>query len=331
MVDSRYTVTVYIASKGAPTIDENGTIGTSSEGHMWFSLDDNKTGLVQPYGFHPSKDMRPLTFIGKVKTNDNYTYMVSSQPVYRKSFPITKSEYEKLLSISENAKNNNTFGPYVATSNSCVDFTWEILSHVGIGKFLLFNDGTLKVNPEREGHIRPADNQYLVDASWNFHMEYVVPNQSDKFVEDFVFRRQGLLYSQASGNEGKAAINNGKETVQTDSNQGPIATNLFYRMQASDTLSDIAAKRGMGMEDLLKANPQISYIQVNDVIYTPSEEVRAHPSWADGLGALWLYAQRLQAAMDAINQTPLLANEANPLPRILVNIDGRVYEGEVSY
>lgn len=42
---------------------------------MWLSLDDNEKGLVRSYGFHPSTDGRPLTFIDKVKTNDSYTYI----------------------------------------------------------------------------------------------------------------------------------------------------------------------------------------------------------------------------------------------------------------
>jgi len=196
----RYIVTVYIADKKAPTIDENGKVGTSRFGHLWLSLDDNEKVLIQPYGFHPSDDGWPATRVGKVKINDNYTYMVSSHQVYKKSFPIDKNEYEKLLNICEEAKNTNTFGPYVGSSNACVDFVLEVLSNVGIGKSLLFNNGTLKVNSEREGHIWPSDNKYLIDAAWNFHMRYVIPSQISGLVEDKVSPQISFANSITSDN-----------------------------------------------------------------------------------------------------------------------------------
>ena len=233
--DGRYSITVYIADSGDPTIDEKGRVGTSQFGHMWYSLDDNEQGLIQPYCFHPSKDGRPFTFIGKVKNDDNYTYMVTSQPVYRKAFPIRESEYKKLLNISEDAKNNNKFGPYEGFSNACIDFTWEILSYAGIGKSLLYDDGTLKVNSEREGHIWPSSNKYLVDAAWNFHMKYVVPNQSDEVVEDFLSRQQALVSTVSTSNSiigMKSAIinavnNNSTATVPAIDSSSTIPLSMY--------------------------------------------------------------------------------------------------------
>ncbi len=213
----RYRITVYIADKKAPTIDENGKVDTSGFGHLWLSLDDNEKELIQPYGFHPSDDGWPVTRIGKVKINDNDTYMVSSQQIYKKTFPITKSEYERLLNVCEEAKNTNTFGRYVGSSNSCIDFVWEVLSDVGIGKSLLFNDETLKVNPKREGHIWPSDNKYLIDAAWNFHMRYVVPSQVSGVTEDHVSFQSGVVNSIIADNFiGEKLVNTNSENMKSD-------------------------------------------------------------------------------------------------------------------
>ncbi len=281
MAYSRYSITVYIADKGASTLDEGGKAGTSKTGHMWLSLDDNEKGLVQPYGFHPSTDGRPFTFTGKVKTNDNYTYQ---QVGDKKTFPITKGEYEKLLNICEEGKSKNTFGSYVGTSNACVDFVWEVLGNVGIGKSLLFNDGILKVNPEREGHIWPSDNKYLIDAAWNFHMRYVVPSQVSGAVEDHVSRQNDFVKSITPDNSiGKNLINTDSANIKSDEIATVPALNTFtFNMSEIDNNSQLVPTQKINSDfpSILNTpfgnfiNKGLDIFKLNNILPPPEQQQR---------------------------------------------------------
>jgi predicted chitinase len=70
----------------------------------------------------------------------------------------------------------------------------------------------------------------------------------------------------------------------------------FYRVQDGDTLSGIAAKRGISEESILKANPQISNrnrIKADDdVLYIPSKQVDDKFPKSPGLGDLQLFDQQ---------------------------------------
>ncbi len=130
-------MTVYVAVAGTPL--RGG--GYSNFGHMWFSV-NNGSG-ERSYGFHPTIGLTPIG-PGHVSFNDNNDYLSVD---YQKSFFVTQSQYDSLVSFGNNPTGFAFSLFYNGLSNSCVDFVYR-----GLGAILDHPVGGY------EGNILPGTN-----------------------------------------------------------------------------------------------------------------------------------------------------------------------------
>lgn len=87
-------MTVFIVKAGTALA----TGGTSSVGHMWYSLNANGSGPELSYGFAPITHGTPYGS-GKVYTDDVSNYQTYD---YAKSFYVTQAQYDRLKNFGEN-------------------------------------------------------------------------------------------------------------------------------------------------------------------------------------------------------------------------------------
>ncbi len=126
-----YSVTVYLAAPGTPLVDsDTGRVaGTSTAGHMYYSISDGtqKDG----YGFSPigHGDTRGP---GQVVKNEYKRYQ---DPAYARTMEISREQYDTLRNYGEKAVRGQPVGfdlEYGGVKNSCIDFTWAGLNQAGI-------------------------------------------------------------------------------------------------------------------------------------------------------------------------------------------------------
>ena len=147
-----YTVTVKIAAKDTPYVNEDGTIKESAFGHMWYSLAENGVSTGS-YGFASSQE-NLFPFIGKgyITDRDDVAYQST---YYTGQLAISADQYNKLINFANNINiPPYSFYPYYdGLSNSCIDFVWKALEIIGI-------------NPNKsEGEIYPTSNADNVDQA----------------------------------------------------------------------------------------------------------------------------------------------------------------------
>lgn len=137
-----YSISIYIA--GAGTAMQGG--GTSTAGHMWYSL----SGEARSYGFapkEPGKDTA-LPLEGKPLYTDTAEYL---NPAYSRTYLLTEQEHSKLKEFGERPFANGFDNSYWAPSNSCVDFVWKALQYAGL-------------NPSaHQGSLLPVSNRNDLD------------------------------------------------------------------------------------------------------------------------------------------------------------------------
>src|SRR5258708_30841631 len=111
-------MTVYFAAPGTPLVQG----GTSTGGHMWFSLSSD--GMTEKsYGFAPITHGVPVGG-GTVYRDDLDTY---TEIAYAKSIFITQAQYDIVKNFAENPTSKNFSMAYDIAQNSCVDFTYSAL------------------------------------------------------------------------------------------------------------------------------------------------------------------------------------------------------------
>ena len=111
-------MTVYFAAPGTPLAHG----GTSTPGHMWFSLSND--GMTEnSYGFAPINH-GVFSGGGKVFDSDLDNY---SSYAYKKSIFITQAQYDAVKKFAEDPVSKNFSMNYDAFQNSCVDFVYEAL------------------------------------------------------------------------------------------------------------------------------------------------------------------------------------------------------------
>ncbi|MFI3156939.1 MAG: S8 family serine peptidase, partial [Methylococcaceae bacterium] len=119
------TVTINIADRGTPL----STGGTSSVGHMWYSL-DNGNGKISSWGFAPDINHQGQPFApGQTYNNDNTHY---TTPTYTRTIEITPAQYDAMMNFGENPGSAGFSTYYNGIKNSCIDFTWKALELAGL-------------------------------------------------------------------------------------------------------------------------------------------------------------------------------------------------------
>ncbi|MBD2519906.1 hypothetical protein H6G93_34185, partial [Nostoc sp. FACHB-973] len=119
------SVTINIAGRGTALASG----GTSSVGHMWYSLRDNN-GNTTSYGFAPDAQHHGSPFApGQVYNNDNTNYLSRD---YSRTIEISQAQYDAMRNFGENPQGNGFSTYYNGINNSCIDFTWRALEIGGL-------------------------------------------------------------------------------------------------------------------------------------------------------------------------------------------------------
>jgi len=143
------SVTVKIVNRDTPVIEPNGQSGTSSFGHMWYSLTDDN-GHSFSYGFapDPAHQGNPIA-PGHVYTTDDGNYTLNPlDGDHTTTFQITQERFDAMKDFGANpGKYGFDASNYNGVGNSCIDFTWAGLVVGGINP-----------NPNYEGALLPTDN-----------------------------------------------------------------------------------------------------------------------------------------------------------------------------
>src|SRR6185436_3325486 len=92
-------MTVYVAKAGT----QLGTGGTSTVGHMWFSLSSDGSSPGTSYGFAPINHGVPFG-AGQIYGNDVSNYQSYD---YVKSFYVTQAQYDTLKAFGDNPASGN--------------------------------------------------------------------------------------------------------------------------------------------------------------------------------------------------------------------------------
>ena len=144
------SITVHIADAGNALSGG----GSSSVGHMWFTLTDAQ-GNEASYGFAPRDSGDPWG-VGKIHTDDDKNYI---DPPTNMTVEITEQQYADIERFAVNAMRDSNAGigrweEYNGLSNSCIDFTWQAL-----------NMGHLTDTPESgwQGAIWPTWNKFALE------------------------------------------------------------------------------------------------------------------------------------------------------------------------
>jgi hypothetical protein len=144
--DKRYTVTVYVAAPGTPTLVSG---GTSAAGHVYYVIDDGTT--KNSYGFgplHHGDHSGP----GKVTYNDAKDY---KDPYYSRTMEIDKAQYDKLKEFGADPRKHGFSMQYHGATNSCIDFTWGALNYAGLHR----RDKHGVIDEKFEGDLKPLSNK----------------------------------------------------------------------------------------------------------------------------------------------------------------------------
>ena len=149
-MENRYTLTIYVAAPGTPTL-KDGEKDTSTVGHVYYSISDGNSKMG--WGFAPT--ISSPIWKGKVVDNE---FNIYQNPVLERTMEITKQQYDALKDFGLHPdKHGFNSSVYNAFSNSCVDFLYTALKEGNIyHKQVYGNDITGLV--DHEGAIRVPRN-----------------------------------------------------------------------------------------------------------------------------------------------------------------------------
>ena len=143
----KYTLTLYIAAPGTPKTDGSKSIS----GHVYYSINDGSG--EKGWGFSPT-GFPYFNAPGHVIKDE---FKIYKNPHYVRTMEITKEQY---YALQEYGKYPETIADsfdskwYIATTNSCVDFTYSALRHAKIYDKKIFglinDDGAVKVLDNRK-------------------------------------------------------------------------------------------------------------------------------------------------------------------------------------
>ena len=149
-MENRYTLTIYVAAPGTPTL-KDGEKDTSTVGHVYYSISDGNSKMG--WGFAPT--ISSPIWKGKIVDNE---FNIYQNPVLERTMEITKQQYDTLKDFGLHPdKHGFNSSVYNAFSNSCVDFLYTALKEGNIyHKQVYGNDITGLV--DHEGAIRVPRN-----------------------------------------------------------------------------------------------------------------------------------------------------------------------------
>ena len=149
-MENRYTLTIYVAAPGTPTL-KDGKKDTSTVGHVYYSISDGNSKMG--WGFAPT--ISSPIWKGKVVDNE---FNIYQNPVLERTMEITKKQYDALKDFGLHPdKHGFNSSVYNVFSNSCVDFLYTALKEGNIyHKQVYGNDITGLV--DHEGAIRVPRN-----------------------------------------------------------------------------------------------------------------------------------------------------------------------------
>jgi hypothetical protein len=119
------TLTVNIAAAGTPL--QQG--GTSTPGHMWYSIDRGDGSPPESFGFAPAKHGEWLPTPGRVYDNDTSNYLTTYDS---RTVQISDDQFLQLRDFGVNPVSYDFSMRYNGLWNSCIDFTWKALEVAGI-------------------------------------------------------------------------------------------------------------------------------------------------------------------------------------------------------
>jgi hypothetical protein len=145
-----YYIRVYIEAPGTPTADG----GSSTAGHMWYSLTDNE-GNPFDYGFGPrdgATGSERINGPGEPRNSDR-DYYTTDVPTYSSDpIEITEDQYNAMTAFGNDPASYDFSMWYDVLHNSCVDFVYAALEAGGF-------------NPlGYEGRWLPMDNAVYIDS-----------------------------------------------------------------------------------------------------------------------------------------------------------------------
>ncbi|MFM9901707.1 MAG: RTX toxin, partial [Polaromonas sp.] len=145
------TLTLHMAPIGTPL--DGG--GSSSVGHMWYTIDNGSGAPPLSYGFAPTKSGDPFG-PGRTYTNDSSHYLNtnSNNPIETRTVEISQSEFNNLNNFGQNPGSYGFSTFYNGLANSCVDFAWKAMQVAGLNKGQI------------EGAILPQWNKKAVEYTW---------------------------------------------------------------------------------------------------------------------------------------------------------------------
>lgn len=147
---NRYTLTIYVAAPGTPTL-KDGEKDTSTVGHVYYSISDGNSKMGWGFALTISSPI----WKGKVVDNE---FNIYQNPVLERTMEITKKQYDALKDFGLHPdKHGFNASVYNTFSNSCVDFLYAALKEGNIyHKQVYGNDITRLV--DHEGAIRVPRN-----------------------------------------------------------------------------------------------------------------------------------------------------------------------------
>ncbi|MDD4855919.1 MAG: calcium-binding protein [Sulfuricurvum sp.] len=245
-----YTITVKIAANGTIYHED----GTSTTGHMWYSLSNGSS--TESYGFAPAKDGMPL-WEGTIKTTDDANY---GSTYYTGTIVINQWQYEQLIAFgNKNNLDGNQFdfsSYYNGLTNSCIDYTWKALSLIGM-------------NPsDFEGQLWPTHNADNADVALYKYLFGSTSGWNEAWPDGGDYH---VIYGSNGNDTLTAALN-------TDAIYGGGGTDTLIGSALNDFLDG-----GAGVDEMYGGAGYDTYIAgLGDKVYD-----------SDGSGAIYLGGEHL--------------------------------------
>ena len=172
------TIKINIADRGHPTLNtDTGRTESSIAGHMWLTLPDGSST-----GYNRSG----------ITENDFITYKPG---YYTKEIVITEYEYNNLINFINNAKDYG-FGvnDYNFITNSCVDYTWSALAHMGVNPGNIEGEALPSINISLIGQIFKSP--VFTGNDGQYHQEGYFENQVDPSLVNALLNSDANLFNE---------------------------------------------------------------------------------------------------------------------------------------
>jgi hypothetical protein len=225
-----YSVTIYTAAPGTPL--KSG--GASDAGHMYYTTQMNHE-RSQSYGFGPIEHGN-VKGSGERKSTDFNDYL---NPRYSRTLEVTKEQYDELNKFGAHPEKYGFDTNYHGLKNSCIDYTWSALNHVGLHARLPLSKGESVPMTSFEGDPKVLDNINEI--------QFIKPPISNSPLnrEDWnVMPKQGITQKLFTENEPELINPLGQPPIQITKDSS--IDDMFDALWAATVNKDDAAARAVG-------------------------------------------------------------------------------------